>query len=77
LAHRSGLPAGTVQRVLSSASGKAVTALCWKAGFKMRFALEVQRRIARVPGRSILNARDGVDYPLSPEEMEIQLELFA
>ncbi len=43
----------------------------------MRVAIRVQRELARIPPRSILNARDGVDYPLSEQYMRLQLGIFA
>ena len=43
----------------------------------MRFALEVQKRVSRIPPNQLLNARDGRDYPMSQDEMAFQLELVA
>ena len=73
IALKSRLPTDMVDEVLDSANARAVTALAWKAGFSMRTAMQLQIRIARVRPQSILNARDGVDYPLSEAEMEQQL----
>ena len=39
----------------------------------MRMAMQLQLRIAHVRPQNILNARDGIDFPLS--ETELQLEL--
>ena len=52
-----------------------MTALCWKAGIKMRFAIELQRRLARVAPSSVIHARDGIDYPFSEEAMQGRLDL--
>jgi hypothetical protein len=41
----------------------------------MRFALEVQKRISRIPPSQLLNARDGHDYPMTEDDMTFQLEL--
>ncbi len=41
----------------------------------MRFALEVQKRISQIPPSQLLNAHDGLEFPLSPDEMDFQLEL--
>jgi len=65
-----------VKNVLESRNGMAITALCWKAGLAMRTALRLQRDFAMLKPEQILNAKDGVDYPQSPEEMETQLTLF-
>lgn len=75
IALRSHLPLPLVQNILSSQSAKTVTALCWKAQFKMRFALDVQKRVARIPPGKLLYARDGYDYPLSPEEMDRKISI--
>ncbi len=69
LAIRSRLPIPVVERILGSNSPKVITALCWRAGFKMRFAIDVQTRIAQIQPGMLLYARDGFDYPLSPEDM--------
>ncbi len=69
LAIRSRLPIPVVERILGSNSPKVITALCWKAGFKMRFAIDVQTRIAQIQPGMLLYARDGHDYPMSTEDM--------
>ncbi|MBL6953335.1 MAG: DUF2336 domain-containing protein [Alphaproteobacteria bacterium] len=74
IALKSGLPVEVVSEVLQSTNARGVTALAWKANFSMRTAMQLQLRIARVKPQSILNARDGIDYPLSEAEMEQQLE---
>ena len=66
----------TVKNVLESRNGMAITALCWKAGLAMRTALRLQRDFAMLKPDQILNAKDGVDYPQTPEEMETHLTLF-
>jgi hypothetical protein len=35
----------------------------------------MQRDIARVPPRMMLNARNGTDYPISQAELEEQLKI--
>ncbi len=76
LARDSGLPPSIVDKVLASKSAKAVTALVWRAKLSMRQALQVQLRLAGIPPTQALNPRGGSDYPLTPSEMEWQLELF-
>jgi uncharacterized protein (DUF2336 family) len=77
LALKAELPLSAVARILDSGSGKAVTALAWRAGLGMRTAMRLQSGLARIPPREVINARDGVDYPLTPDEMEWHLEYFA
>lgn len=74
LAVRSGIRPSVVDAILASQSPRGVTALAWKAGLGMRFALQLQARGAGIPPRMLLNARNGTDYPLSAVEMEWQLE---
>ena len=76
LARLTGLEAGAVARILEAGSAKGVTALAWKAGLGMRFATQLQIRMAGIPPSQALYARDGLDFPLTPEEMIWQLELF-
>lgn len=77
LAELSGLPAATVGRIVESKSPKGVTAIAWKAGLSMRTAVRLQHRLALIPPKQVLNARNGVDYPLSPSDLEMQLSLVA
>lgn len=72
----SGLPHALVNRIIVSRNGKAVTALTWKAGLAMRTALMIQNHIAFVPRQNLVLAKDGVDYAMSPDEMQWHLEYF-
>ena len=75
LALRAGVPLWGVERIVKGASGLGMTALSWKAGVPMRFAIDLQRRLAHVPPSKVVLARDGVDYPFTAEDMEKRLEL--
>jgi uncharacterized protein (DUF2336 family) len=77
LAARARVTPERVERILGSRSGKAVTALTWKAGFSMRTAVQLQLRLARIAPDRVLNARDGVDYPLSANELDAHFRLLA
>lgn len=77
LAVASGLPAAVVERIGVAGSAKAMTALVWKAGFSMRFAVKLQSRYANVPSSELLHPRDGFDFPLAPEDMTWQLKFYA
>ena len=76
-AHLSGLTRAQVERVLASRSPPAVTALVWKCGLSMRLAMTLQRDVAQIPPQEILNARNGVDFPITPDNMAMQLNVFA
>ena len=77
LALRTVQSAETVTRLLASRSAKAIVALAWKAGLGMRTAVRLQARIGLVPPREMLNARRGVDYPMSETELADCWALFA
>ncbi len=72
----SGVPKSTVDRILISQSGKAITALVWRARLSMRVALKVQTGVAHLPNSKVAMAREGVHFPLSPEEMAWHLSFF-
>ncbi len=76
LALRAGLPAAVVARIAAARSAKAVTALAWKAGLTMRFAVKLQSRFAGVPPPEMLQAKDGIDYPLGEDDMRWQLDFY-
>lgn len=76
LALKSGIPEQIVRRILQARSGKAITAMVWKAGFSMRTALEVQKTIGRVQRADLVLARNGVDYPMDAEELRWHLQYF-
>ncbi len=76
LARLSKTPQSVVQRILTSKHGKAITALVWKAELPMRISLKVQSLLVQVPPHSMMMARDGIDFPMTDEEMEWQLKYF-
>ena len=76
MSHMSGLPSEIVAKMLGSGSGKAVTSLCWKSGMSMRAAINLQRKVAKVPPNSLLRARGGNEFPLTEDDMEWQLEFY-
>ncbi len=71
---RSSAPRALVDKIFGMAAAKPIVALCWKAGLSMRLALRLQKEAGRVPARELLYPRDGVDYPLSREDLQWQLE---
>ncbi|WP_417515119.1 DUF2336 domain-containing protein [Minwuia sp.] len=62
-----------VEKILKMRNGKATTALVYQAGLSMRTALLMQQRIAKVSPSQIVPARNGVDFPMTPDEMDIQI----
>lgn len=76
LALKSKLPLPTIKRMIETRSAKAVTALAWRSGMSMRFALELQRELAKVPHGELIYPRNGTDFPLSNEEMDFQIGFF-
>ncbi len=65
-----------VKRMIESKQGKAIVSLTWKAGLSMRTALKIQTFVARVPPHAMAMARDGVDFPLTDQEMNWHLSYF-
>ncbi|RMB02735.1 DUF2336 domain-containing protein [Eilatimonas milleporae] len=76
LALLSDLPVQVVRNILRSKSGRAVTALAWKAGLTMRTAYQLQTRLALVPTAQLLSAKDGSDYPIPYVELDWHLSYF-
>ena len=76
LALMAGIAPSLVEEIIAAQSPKGVTALAWRAGLSMRCAMQLQSRAANIPPRMLLNARNGVDYPLTPVEMTWQLEFY-
>jgi uncharacterized protein (DUF2336 family) len=70
------LPKPVVDRILVSQSGKAITALVWKAGLGMRVSVKIQSAVARLPAGKLVPARDGVHFPMPPDEMNWHLSYF-
>ena len=69
LALKAKLPVAVVRRIMDSKTGRTITSLAWHANVGMRTAIALQKYHARIPSRSVLMARGGIDYPLSHEEM--------
>jgi uncharacterized protein (DUF2336 family) len=68
--------ADMVNKAVSMSSPKGITAMAWKAGLGMRTAVQLQLRLARVPPPKVLQARDGIHFPLSDDEMRWQIDFF-
>lgn len=70
------IPVATADKIIDALSPKGVIALVWKAGFTMRTALRVQYDVAHISSKDVINAKDGVEYPLTEGEMTWQLSYF-
>jgi len=73
----SGIDEDIVKKMLESQSGKAVTALCWKAGLTMTTAEMVQRRVAKVSPKNMLSGPASGDFPLSEDELDWYVSYFS
>ncbi len=58
-----------IDRAFSQKNARVITALCWKAGFKMRTSLEIQNRLIMVNRAQAVLAKDGLHYPFDDNEM--------
>ena len=76
LALKAGVSAAVVNKMMDSRSGKAVTAISWKAGLTARGSMKLQRHGARIAANAMIHARDGVNYALSDTEMNWFLTYF-
>jgi Uncharacterised protein conserved in bacteria (DUF2336) len=69
-----GLAAGatiaTTRKVFAGRSGKAIMAMCWKAGLSARTGYEVQKTLAQVPAEDLSTPKGGIDYPMKRDEMQ-------
>jgi uncharacterized protein (DUF2336 family) len=77
LAQLAGVAPALVEKVAEARSAKAITALAWKAGLSMRTAMRLQMKLALIPPQQMLNARNGVDYPLSSADLQQQWSFLA
>lgn len=75
LAVLSSLPAKAVRKVVYTKSAKGMAAVAWKAGLSPALGAQLQTKLMRLPAAKVLSPRGG-DHPLSPDEMEWQLEFF-
>ena len=64
-----------VRQIFDSKNGKSITSLAWTAGLTMGTAMQLQRKLAKVPTHSYV-APQGKDYPLSEDEMSWHIEFF-
>ena len=71
------LQVDTIRKIIFSKSGRAVTALSWKAGLKMLTGYEIQTKLSLVPKAQLITAKNGKDYPMSEDELVWHLSYFS
>ncbi len=76
LAHLVQVSPDLIAQVFDAKSTKGISAVTWKAGLSMRISFKIQQELFKLPAPKLLLARDGVDYPLTQEEMVWHLEYF-
>ncbi len=76
LAVLSAMPIGVIEKITSAQSAKGITALVWKAGLPMRFAVRLQTVLARIPVSQTLKPRMDGGFPLSPDALQWQIDFF-
>ncbi|MCW0236526.1 MAG: DUF2336 domain-containing protein [Ferrovibrio sp.] len=69
------IPLSVIKKAIDVRNGRLITALVWRAKFSMRTAVMIQRDLAHVPPRMMLNARNGSDYPMTEAELQDQLKI--
>ena len=73
LSLKTGVSLDAVKRAFTNYSAKGVLALCWKSTLSVGCAVEIQRRLARIPPRKLLGVGK-TEYPMSGPDMLWQLE---
>jgi uncharacterized protein (DUF2336 family) len=73
----SDLPLPLVEKIAESRSARGITALCWKAGLGMPFATKIQIRFAHIAPNAAVMPTGADKYPMTPEEMQWQIDFFA
>jgi uncharacterized protein (DUF2336 family) len=72
-----GLSSAATRKVFASRSGKAIMALCWKAGLSARTGYEVQKNLGQVPAEELSTPKGGIDYPMKRDEMQAIVDTIA
>ena len=72
----SNLPDNSVRSILNKKKGSLIVALAYRAGLTMRTALQMQSDLAFVPTADFVNAKNGIDFPMSHDKMEYEIALY-
>lgn len=73
----SGLKPNQVSKMLKSESAKGLCALTWKAGLGADIAVSLQRRIGKLPAKSMIHEAPGGGYQMGEEELKWYVDYFA
>jgi uncharacterized protein (DUF2336 family) len=76
LALMSKLPQEAVQKMMTTPSGKGVTALSYKAGLSMNTCEDLQIKIAKVPPKQMVRAKSVGKYPMSEDDIDWYLDFY-
>jgi uncharacterized protein (DUF2336 family) len=71
------LPEKQVKKMLESESAKGICALVWKSGLDADIAVSVQRRIGKIPPKSMIQEAPGGKFKMTEEELEWYVDYFA
>ena len=72
----SGLPHSAVQKMLTTPSGKGVTALSYKAGLSMNMCETLQTKIVKVPPNQMVRAKHVGQYPMTEDDIDWYLDFY-
>ncbi len=70
------LPDEQVTKMLESGSAKGLCALTWKAGLGADIAVSLQRRIGKIPAKSMIQAGPDGSFQMNEEELEWYVDYF-
>jgi len=76
LALMSKLPHEAVQKMMTTPSGKGVTALSYKAGLSMNTFEDLQMKIAKVPPKQMVRAKRVGHYPMTEDDIDWYLDFY-
>jgi uncharacterized protein (DUF2336 family) len=66
-----------VSKIFTSHNPRMITSLAWQAGLSMRDAIQLQLHVAQIHHTQALYAKNGIEYPLTPEQMQEYLQFFS
>lgn len=70
------LPSDQVTKMFESGSAKGLCALTWKAGLGADIAVSLQRRIGKIPAKSMIQANPDGSFHMTEEELEWYVDYF-
>ncbi|MBO6520492.1 MAG: DUF2336 domain-containing protein [Rhodospirillales bacterium] len=70
------LPTKHISKMLTSGSAKGLCALAWKAGHGADIAVSLQRRIGKIPAKSMIHEAADGSFQMPEEELEWYVDYF-